>query len=186
MSSPLSVPELRTGIAYEAARTAARAELATRLPDRRVTLGGDLVLVFEGRDSVRLAAEEALRSERVTDPARVAAAVAAFNLLLPPAGSLAATLHVDASDPARLAERLEELSGVERSLTLVVAELRSAGSPAAPVVAGAGAFHLHFAVAPAMAAALETAEAAVVEVNHPAIRVRGRIAGPVLRELLAG
>lgn len=184
MSSPLSVPELRTGSAYEAARAAARAELAALLPGRRVTLGSDLVLVFEGRDSVRLAAEETLRAERVTDPTRVAAAVAAFNLLLPPAGSLAATLHVDASDPARLAERLEELAGVERSLTLVVAELRSPGSAAAPVVEGAGAFHIRFAVDAAMAAALEAAENAIVEVSHPAIRARGRVAGHVLGELL--
>lgn len=60
--------EVGTGPGYEAERAVTRARLASAAPHRRLDLGGDLVLVFETRETVRAALQERLRADRVTDP----------------------------------------------------------------------------------------------------------------------
>ena len=70
---------------------------------RRVHLGETLALVFENRDTIRSTLEEALRTERIDDPDRVAGELAAFNAVVPAPGELAAVLFLEVADPADLA-----------------------------------------------------------------------------------
>ncbi len=161
--------EVRTGPAYEAERLAVRAELASSGEQRRVALGADLVLVFESRETVRLALEESLRAERTTDHERIASEAAAFSELTGEAHDLAATLYVDVADPVTLAERLGELSGVEDAVYLEVAGRRVAGRTD-PGDAGSGAFHLLFALDDQQSAALLGGAAVAAGVDHPGCR----------------
>jgi len=64
--------EVGTGPGYEAQRSATLARLASTAGDRRLDLGGDLVLVFETRETVRTALQELLRAERVTGAGAIA------------------------------------------------------------------------------------------------------------------
>ncbi len=159
--------QVRTGSAYDADRLSARARLAATAKQRRLTLGADLTLVFDTSDEVRLALEETLRAERLDDAARVAAETAAFASLLGDDHELAATLYVDTADPVALADRLTELTGVERVVTLEVGGRRvTARCDAAD--GGSGAFHLFFALDGEARAAIVAGAPTTICVDHPA------------------
>jgi hypothetical protein len=161
--------EVRTGPAYEAHRLSDRARLSAAAADRRVALGADLVLVFETPETVRVALEELLRTERVDDGERIAGETAAFAALLGDENELAATLYVDVADPVALAERLIELTGVEQAVSLEVGGRRTMARPDSGD-GGSGAFHLLFALDPDQRAALRAELPASIRVEHPACR----------------
>jgi hypothetical protein len=165
----LPVGEVRTGPAYEADRLADLARLSAAAGEHRVTLGADLVLVFETRQTVRTALEEQLRAERITDGERVAAETAAFAGLLGDEHELAATLYVDVADPVALADRLTELAGVEQAVFLEVGGHRAVGR-SDPGDAGSGAFHLLFPVDADQRDALLAGLPASIRVEHSACR----------------
>jgi hypothetical protein len=96
---------------------------------RRVRLGESLALVFENRDTIRATLEEALRTERIDDPERVAGEIAAFNAVIPAPGELTATLFLEVADPADLNAALMRLDGIERTVFLEVAGARIRGVP---------------------------------------------------------
>jgi hypothetical protein len=134
-----------------------------------VPLGADLVIVFETDESVRMALEESLRSERVTDGDRIDSERSAFARLLGDEAGLAATLYVDAADPVVLADRLTELTGVEDAVSLDVGGTRVAARSDRGD-SGSGAFHLLFDLSGDQRAAWVTGAPASVRVDHPACR----------------
>jgi hypothetical protein len=158
--------EVSTGADYEAERAATREHLASTADLRRVDLGGDLVLVFQTRDTVRSALQEQLRSERVVDPERIAIESAAFAELLGGEGELVATLYVDVGDPVALADRLGELPGIAGSLSLGVEGSRMAALPD-DAEAGSGAFRLRFVVGGEQRTAVLGGAAVTAIVDHP-------------------
>jgi Protein of unknown function (DUF3501) len=162
----LGPAEVRTGAAYEAERAAGRAHLANTAADRRVSLGTELVLVFETRDTVRASLEELLRGERVGDERRIAAETAAFADMIPGGHELGATLYLDIADPAVLADRLAELSDIGAAVALAVSGARvTARSDTA--LSGAGAVHLVFALDDVARQTLLDGGTAAVVVEHP-------------------
>jgi hypothetical protein len=111
---------LRVGASYEGVRANARSDAVELRRRRRVDLGDLMSVVFESRETLAAAAEEALRSERIEDPQRVGEEAGRFGLLLPPAGGLAATLFLEVSDAAEMASALTELEGVAESVQLEI------------------------------------------------------------------
>jgi hypothetical protein len=176
--------DVRVGPAYEAERAEARSSLAATSAARRVELGGGLVLVFEDRERVRVALEEMLRSQRVTDPERVATETAVFAELLPGEQGVTATLYVDLGDPAALADRLAELAGIAAALTLEVGEDRVVGSPE-DGDAEAGAARVVFRLDRALRDRIGDGTAVSVSVDHPALRTRVPLGDAQLRALAA-
>jgi Protein of unknown function (DUF3501) len=154
---------------YEADRAPTRARLAAAADERRISLGVDLVLVFETAETVRTALEESLRAERATEPDRVGAETAALAQLLGGEGALTATLYVDVADPVALSERLGELGGVEETVALEVAGRRVTATSAAGD-GGTGAFHLVFELDGEQRAGLLGGAPGSVRVDHPAHR----------------
>jgi hypothetical protein len=112
--------DLRVGASYERARADARSDAIELRRRRRVDLGDLISVVFESRETLAAATEEALRSERILDPERVDEEAGRFGLLLPPAGGLAATLFLEVSDAAEMASTLTELEGVAESVELEI------------------------------------------------------------------
>jgi hypothetical protein len=161
--------EVGTGSRYEAERAVTRARLAAAAGHRRVDLGGDLVLVFETRETVRTALQELLRAERVADPERIATESTAFAELLGGDHDLVATLHLDVSDPVALADRLAELPGIADVVFLEVEGNRVAART--DLEDGvSGALHLRFALGSEQRAALLDGAVATVTVDHPKFR----------------
>ena len=128
-SAPLRLDEVRVGAAYEAMRADERGRVAELMRFRRVRLGESLALVFENRDTIRATLEEALRTERIDDPERVASEIAAFNGVIPAPGELTAALFLEVADPADLNAALLRLEGIERTVYLEIAGTRIRGVP---------------------------------------------------------
>jgi hypothetical protein len=162
--------DLRVGAAYDRARADARFEAIQLRRRRRVDLGDLLSIVFESRETLAAAAEEALRSERIDDPERVREEADRFGLLLPPPGGLAATLYLEVSDAAEMASVLTELEGVAESVQLEVDGSRvpatalpfSAAAPEAAPVA-----YLRFELTASQREAWIEGARVLVRVVHP-------------------
>jgi hypothetical protein len=178
------VGEVVTGSAYETGRAAARARLASTAGLRRLDLGGDLVLVFHTRDTVRAALQELLRADRVTDGERIAAESAAFAELLGGDHDLVATLHVDISDPVALADRIAELLGIGDVVWLEVGGDRVA-AVTDPGDGVSGAFHLRFPLGAEHRAILIEEAEATVTVDHPAFRANVTLSAEQVRAIAA-
>jgi hypothetical protein len=117
---PLALTDVRPPAAYEPVRAEARRQVIELKRHRRVTLGPLVSLVFENRDTVRGVVEELLRAERIEDPARIAEELEVFNQLIPADGELSATMFLEITDPAELADRLGELRGIEERVHLEI------------------------------------------------------------------
>lgn len=117
----LQAADLMAGADYERARAGSRAEAIDLRRRRRVHLGELLSLVFENRETLRAAAEEALRADRIADASEVASEAARFGALLPVPGGLAASLYPEVADPAELAGLAEDLAAIAAAIRLEVA-----------------------------------------------------------------
>jgi predicted DNA binding protein len=117
---PLALTDVRPPTAYEPVRAEARRQAIELKRHRRVRLGSLVSLVFENRDTVRAVVEELLRAERIDDPERIVAELEVFNQLIPEDRELSATMFLEITDQAELAQRLDELRGVEAAVHLEV------------------------------------------------------------------
>ena len=117
---PLTVDEVRPPAAYEPVRAEARRQVIELKRHRRVALGELITLVFENRETVRGVLEELLRAERIEERERIAEEVEVFNTLIPGERELSATMFLEITDPAELAQRLSTLGGIERAVHLEV------------------------------------------------------------------
>ncbi len=169
-SDPLSLEEVRVGAAYDAERADERRRIAELKRFRHVHLGDALALVFENRDTIRSTLEEALRTERVDDPERVAGEIAAFNAVVPPPGDLAATLFLEVDDPADLNAAVLRLDGVEDTVFIEVAGRRVRGVPEEVFPPGESvlAHYLRFSLEPDQRAAIRNGAPVTAGTDHPA------------------
>jgi len=167
----ISPDEVRVGSDYEEARAESRRGIAELKRHRRVAIGELLSLVFENHDTIRFAAEELIRAERVRDPDVISRDVAAFNAVVPSPGELGAVLYVEVSDPAELGARLEQLAGVEQTAYLEIAGSRVPGVchelalPEEP----ASAYYIGFTLSSEQREAWLRGSTVVAGVEHPAI-----------------
>src|SRR5690606_11840107 len=89
---------------------------------RRVSVGPDLTFVFENHDTVFFQIQEMLRTERITDLDAVRHELAVYNALLPQPGELSATLLIELTDQAHIAERLRALIGIDETVWLAIGD----------------------------------------------------------------
>jgi hypothetical protein len=175
MAEPTSHPaeDVRVGATYEEVRSDARRGVAELKRTRRVSLGRDLVVVFENRDTVRAALEETLRAARITERPRVAIEAEAFSGLTSDPGELIAVLYLAVSDPADLAAAAAQLDGVERAVYLEVGGRRITGGAddTAPAEETPAAFAVRFNLDQAARDAWLGGAKVRVGVEHPAISV---------------
>jgi hypothetical protein len=169
----LGPDDVRVGAAYELARGEERHRIAELKRFRRIHLGGTLALVFENRETIRSTLEEALRTERVDDPDRVASELDAFNGVVPEAGQLAAVLFLEVADPADLAAAAAELEGVEHTVFIEVLGTRVRGVPevVSPPGETAPAHFLRFSLGPDQRAAIIGGSSLATGTDHPHLTV---------------
>jgi Protein of unknown function (DUF3501) len=172
-SAQLDRDDVRVGAAYELARGEERRRVAELKRFRRIHLGETLALVFENRDTIRSTLEEALRTERIDDPDRVAGEIAAFNAVVPEPGQLAAVLFLEVADPADLAAAAAQLQGVEGTVFIEVAGTRVRGVPEAvsPPGESVPAHYLRFSLEPEQRAAILGGAAITTGTDHPNVGV---------------
>jgi hypothetical protein len=163
---------VRLGGDYEVARDDARRRLAQAKEARRIHLDDRLSLVFENGPTVQAAAEESLRSERVTGADAAREHLEAFGSVAPAPGTLAAVLFLDSDDPAALAETAAALRGVQRSVALEIDGERVRALPSG-LDDEAAAHHLTFALPDDLRRQLAGGAAGVsVVIEHPGAQIR--------------
>jgi hypothetical protein len=169
----IDLGDVRVGPGYELARGDERHRIAELKRSRRIHLGDTLALVFENRDTIRSTLEEALRTERIDDPDRVAGELAAFNAVVPEPGQLAALLFLEVADPADLSAAAAHLEGIEQAVFIEVDGKRVRGVPEAvsPPGESAAAHLLRFVLEPEQRSAIAGGSAIIVGTEHPHLRV---------------
>ena len=108
---------------YGLERDAIRRRVIAHKRVRRVAVGDLLTLVFEDRATVWYQTQEMLWVEHITELDAIRAELAVYNQMLPGADELSATLFVEVSDQARIAEELQRLLGIDEHLLLGVGGL---------------------------------------------------------------
>jgi Protein of unknown function (DUF3501) len=103
---------------YEAARSEMRSRVIALKAVRRIAVAPDVTLVFENRDTLRWQIQEMLRAERIETPSGIQEELDVYNALMPDRVSLSATLFIEVTEEARIAQVLHDLLGLEESLYL--------------------------------------------------------------------
>ena len=166
----LDPEDLRVGASYEAARGDARAAAIELRRRRRIDLGDLISVVFESRETLAAAAEEALRAERIEDREEVRGEAGKFALLLPPEGGLAASLFVEVADAAEMASVLAELDGIAGSIHLEIdgSRCQAAAISPGPVAEGAAPVaYLRFELTPSQREAWTEGARVLLRATHP-------------------
>jgi hypothetical protein len=185
---PLALADVRPPADYEPVRAEARRQVIELKRHRRVQLGPLISVVFENRETVRAVVEELLRAERIEDPQRIAEELDVFNELIPGDRELSATLFVEVTDPAELAQRLSELRGIEAAVHLEIDGER------VPQVHEEGrtrddrtssVHYLRFRIDDWQRASFLQGAPAALVADHPALHVRTELTEPQ-RMALAG
>jgi hypothetical protein len=110
---------------YEQVREPFRTRVIALKARRRLQVGEHMSLVFENHDTVLLQIQEMLRTERISDERAIAHELETYNDLLPPAGSLCATLFIEYDDPVLRRTMLERFASLRKAVELRVGDRES-------------------------------------------------------------
>jgi uncharacterized protein DUF3501 len=113
--------------AYEKVREEFRREIIERKKLRRVSVGQNISLLFENRDTVIFQIQEMLRAERITDLDKIREEIAVYNELIPNPGELSATLFIEIEDQTHLRDELLQFLGIDDAVMFKVGELQIPG-----------------------------------------------------------
>lgn len=106
--------------AYEKVRPEFRQEIIEKKKNRRVSVGDQISLVFENRDTVIFQIQEMLRAEKITDLDKIREEIAVYNEFIPNPGELSATLFIEIEDQTHLREALLKFLGIDEAVYLKV------------------------------------------------------------------
>jgi hypothetical protein len=106
--------------AYAEVRDGARDRMIRLRALRRVRLGDRLVAEFENSQTLSYQVQEMVYAEGISDPAEVAAELAAYSRLLPTSHELVATLFVELDEVGTVREELARLRGVQHVIGIEV------------------------------------------------------------------
>jgi hypothetical protein len=109
---------------YERVRDEMRRRVIELKKRRRVSVGPNVTLVFENRDTIQSQIEEMCRVERLTDDHKIQEEIDVYNAILPEEGQLGATLFVEVASEAAIAPTLNKLVGLQEHVWLVVGGAR--------------------------------------------------------------
>lgn len=106
--------------AYEKVRQEFRQDVIAKKKNRRVSVGDQVSLVFENRDTVIFQIQEMLRAERIADLDKIREEIAVYNELIPDAGELSATMFLEIEEQSHLREDLLKFLGIDEAVALKV------------------------------------------------------------------
>ena len=104
---------LMTLEAYARARNEFRARVMSHKKNRKVHLGGNVILIFEDELTIRYQIQEMLRAEKIFDEEGIQEELKAYGPLVPDGSNWKATMMIEYPDPEERAARLAELISIE-------------------------------------------------------------------------
>lgn len=180
---PVTRAEILPNAEFVARRPRLEAELMRHKQHRYVQIGGELLLAFEDRQTVRWQVQEMCRVEGITAEDAIAHELATYNALLPGPGELSATLMIGYPDPAERDRRLRELVGLQDHLWLQSGDRRVQARFDADQYSTdriSSVQFVRFALdAAARAAFLDLAQPARLVVTHPALATEAALSAAV-------
>ena len=106
---------------YALARETYRARVIAHKNQRRVSVGPQVSLVFEDRETLRYQIQEMTRIENTRDPEKIQIELDVYNELMPETGQLSATLFIEIPDLDKIQSELDRLVGIDEHVALIVA-----------------------------------------------------------------
>jgi hypothetical protein len=106
--------------AYERVREKSRQRIIELKRRRRVSVGDNVTLVFENRDTVIFQIQEMMRAEKISDLDKIREEIEVYNELIPAPGELSATLFLEIEDQTHLREDLLKFLGIDEAVYLRV------------------------------------------------------------------
>jgi hypothetical protein len=120
----LTIEDISDLRAYERERAAFRADVIVHKKRRRVPLGDVITLLFENSKTIRFQIQEMARAEKLISDAAITTELRVYNPLIPEPGQLCATLFIELTSNDAMRHWLPRLVGIERSLSLRLADGR--------------------------------------------------------------
>jgi len=106
--------------AYEKTREKSRQRIIELKKRRRISVGDNVTLVFENRDTVIFQIQEMMRAEKIADLDKIREEIEVYNELIPARGELSATLFLEIEDQTHLREDLLQFLGIDEAVYLKV------------------------------------------------------------------
>ena len=190
----IQTSEVKNLVEYEKVRESMRARIIELKKNRRVSVGENLTLLFENRDTALFQIQEMVRAERIVDEERVRDEVDVYNALVPEPGQLSATLFIEIPDLVRMSQEevrrtVNRFQGLDRDgVTLRIGEhalpARFEGGHSKEEKMAA-VHYVRFVVPEAARAALaDPAQAVRLVVDHPHYKAQQEVPPAVRAELL--
>jgi hypothetical protein len=132
---PLAIGDIDDLRTYERGRDAYRRQIIELKRRRRIAVGPLVTLLFENRETVRFQVQEMARAERMMTDEQIQGELDIYNVLLPTATELSATMFIELTSDDELREWLPKLVGVERSVELRFGDTGSDVAPGIPEAA---------------------------------------------------
>jgi hypothetical protein len=181
-------------VEYEKARDAMRARVIDSKRHRRLSVGDNLTLLFENRETVLFQIQEMVRAERIVADDKLQEELDAYNALIPGPGQLSATLFLEIPGITRLT-RAQVHAAIDRFRGLDREGLRlQAGPHAVPAAFEGGhsneekmaaVHYLKFTLPrQAQAALADPAQPLQLVVDHPHYRAQADVPPAMRAELL--
>jgi hypothetical protein len=192
----VEISEVKDLVAYEKVRDAARAHQIEVTRNRRISVGDNISLLFENRDTVLFQIQEMVRTERIVDPVKIQEEVDAYNALVPGADELVATLFIEIPELVRMEssqvrEAVNRFQGLDRDGVIWVSVGPDVRLPArfeeghSKEEKMAAVHYVRFAVPPAARTALvDPSRPAAVVVDHPNYKAQAPVSAELRVELL--
>lgn len=171
----LSLKDIPSAAEYAQMRDDFRARLIEQKKARTVTIGDNVTLLFESRDTVLYQVLEMLRIEKTSDPQGIQAELDAYNPLIPGGSDWRATMMVEFPDAEERRVQLKYLRAVEHAVYARIGETRVAAVADEDMERSdeekTSAVHfLRFPLEPAHVAALRAGAPLVFGIEHPRYR----------------
>jgi hypothetical protein len=192
----VDLSEIKDLVAYEKVRDAERARNIEMTRHRRLSVGPNLSVLFENRDTVLFQIHEMVRTERIVDPLRIRDEMDAYNALVPGPDELSATLFIEIPElirmtPSQVRMAVNRFQGLDRN---GVVWLRIGPDVSVPALFEEGhskeekmaaVHYLRFPVPPVAGAALaDPSRGATLVVDHRNYKAEAVIPPAVRAELL--
>jgi hypothetical protein len=146
---------------------------------RRISVGDQVSLVFENRDTVIFQIHEMLRAERITNLDKIREEIAVYNELIPEPSELSATLFLEIEDQTHLREDLLKFLGIDEAVFFkvgghVVAGRFEEGHSKEDKISAVQ--YVRFLFDPDARQALVNGEPAELVIDHPNYQARALLA----------
>jgi hypothetical protein len=172
---------------YEEIREPFRRRIIELKRLRRLSLGANMTVLFENRDTVLYQIQEMIRTERITREDAIEHELETYNDLLPGPDELSATVFIEFPEPTERDRMLVALAGVEGKFYLEVEGRRTVARNETRGVLPDRTTAVHYvkySLAADVASAIRAGKAAVVlGVDHDAYRASVTVPPRSLEEL---